>query len=230
MREAASAEVQQFEHLVERRRVARLRIADRKQPAQVAGDEIACQQGFPGSHPVSVATGCVDLAVVRDEPERVREWPVGERVRREAAVHHCQRRRDPLVAQIGEEPVELLGREHPLVREGARRQRREVDTRFVLGTPPQAERLPIQGNAGHPTRGAGHEQLRDRGHAVARRLPQHARIRRYVAPTDHAQLLLRRERLHRLSCLRRLLVVGRQECQAHGVRALRRQFELGDVA
>ena len=91
VRQAAAAEVQQLQHLVERRRVRAVRVADREQPGEVAGDEIAVQQRLTGAHTVAVAADGVDLTVVRDEPERVRERPRGERVRGETAVHQRDR-------------------------------------------------------------------------------------------------------------------------------------------
>src|SRR3712207_7380299 len=57
----------------------------------------------------------VDLAVVGEEPERVRERPAREGVGREARVHHRDRGLDALVEEVGVEAVELVGGEHPLV-------------------------------------------------------------------------------------------------------------------
>ena len=81
VRQRPATEVEQFQHLVETRRVTRGRGADREQPVEVAGDQIAAQQGFSGPHPVAVALDRVDLAVVGDEPEGVRQWPAREGVR-----------------------------------------------------------------------------------------------------------------------------------------------------
>ena len=82
----AAAEVQQLEHLVERRRVAAARRADRVGPLQ-AGEQVAGQQRLAGAHPVAVALHRVDLAVVGDVAVRVGQRPRRERVRREPAVH-----------------------------------------------------------------------------------------------------------------------------------------------
>jgi hypothetical protein len=46
------------------------------------------QQRAPRVHPVAVAAHGVDLAVVGDEAQRLRELPRGEGVGREARVHH----------------------------------------------------------------------------------------------------------------------------------------------
>ncbi len=117
--ERSPAHVEQLQHLVERRRVGRARGADRVEPLEVARDQVGVEQGLAGPHPVAVAHHGVDLAVVGDEPERVRERPAREGVGREPRVHDAQRRGDALVTQVGEELVELLGGEHPLVGQGA---------------------------------------------------------------------------------------------------------------
>ena len=84
VRKAAAAEMQQLEHLVERRRVAAARGADRVEPLEVARDQIARELGLAGLHPVAVALDRVDLAVVCDEPVGVGQRPAREGVGREA--------------------------------------------------------------------------------------------------------------------------------------------------
>ena len=91
------------------------------------GDERGLHQRLAGAHPVAVALHGVDLAVVREVAVRVGQRPRRERVGGEAAVHQRERGLDPLVGEVGEELGELRGGEHPLVDEGAARQRREVD-------------------------------------------------------------------------------------------------------
>ena len=129
VRQAAAAEVQQFEHLVERRRVGCLRRADRREPAQVAGDLRAGQHGLAGVHPVAVAAHGVDLAVVRDEAERMRQRPGREGVGGEAAVHDRDGADAAFVAQIRKVLGQLHCREHALVDHGPAGQRREVHVR-----------------------------------------------------------------------------------------------------
>ena len=85
------------------------------------------------AHPVAVALDGVDLAVVRDEPERLRERPRREGVRREARVDERELARVARVGQVREERLELRRGEHALVGEGAGGQRREEDAELVLG-------------------------------------------------------------------------------------------------
>ena len=127
------------------------------------------EQRLAGPHPVAVAHHRVDLAVVGDEPERVRQRPARERVGGEPRVDDGQGGGHPLVDQVGEEAVELVGGEHPLVDEGARRQRREVGVGLLLGPLAQAEGAALQRHPGHPLPGAGHEQLAEGGHHASGR-------------------------------------------------------------
>ena len=53
-------------------------------------------------------------------------------------MHDGERRGDPLVGQVREEAVELVGGEHALVGQGAARQGREVGVGLVLGALAQA--------------------------------------------------------------------------------------------
>ena len=57
------------------------------EPGEIAGDQVGLEQRLAGPHSVAVAANGVDLAVVRDEPERVRPRPGRERVGGEPGVH-----------------------------------------------------------------------------------------------------------------------------------------------
>ena len=162
VRQAAPAEVQQLEHLVEGRRVARVRGDDRGEPRQVARDEVRGQQRLAGGHPVAVAAQGVDLAVVRDVAVRVGQRPRRERVRREPGVHQRQSARDPLVREVRVERLELRLGQHALVDQRARRQAREVGPGLVLGALAQAVRAAFQGDA----RRRGRRRVRRRSAAA----------------------------------------------------------------
>ena len=151
VRQRAPAEVQQLEHLVEGRRVAGVRGDDREQPVELglterAGGEHRLARG----HPVAVAAQRVDLAVVREVAVRVREAPRRERVGGEAAVHQRDRAGGALVGEVGEERLDLLLGEHPLVDDGAPGQAREVGldargARLVLDALAQGEGAALEG-------------------------------------------------------------------------------------
>ncbi len=71
------------------------------------------------------------------------------------------------VGQVREERLELAGRQHALVDDGARAERGEVDAHLVLGTLAQAEREPVEPQGHLPTDRAADEQLLEERHARA---------------------------------------------------------------
>ena len=93
VRERAPRELQQLDHVVEGGRVRVARLDDRRELLEVVAEQLRLQRGLARAHPVAVAHERVDLAVVGDEPVRVRERPARERVGGEARVDERQRRR-----------------------------------------------------------------------------------------------------------------------------------------
>ena len=75
---------------------------------------------------VGVAAQRVDLAVVRDHAERLRQPPTGKRVRAVTLMHDRQGRANALVGQIGIIREKLRREEHPLVANRAAGHRRNV--------------------------------------------------------------------------------------------------------
>src|SRR4029450_6694973 len=87
---------------------------------------VGADRAAAGAHPVDVAADRVDLAVVAEEPERLRALPRGRRVRREALVEDPERDLELPVAQGGGEGVELVGGAERLVDDRPERERRDV--------------------------------------------------------------------------------------------------------
>ena len=145
-------------------------------------------------------------------------------------MHHGDRGLDPLVDQVGEDLVELVGGEHALVGDRAARQRREVDVGLVLGALAQAEGEPLEAHPEHAAALGGDEQLDERRHAVQRGLAEQRRVGRHLAPAEDAQALLRGDLLDALAGLGDLLVVTGDERGAGGVRVLAGQLEVDDLA
>ena len=209
VRQRSAGQVQQLEHLVEAGGVAAAVGADREQPAQVAGQQVAGQLRLPGPHPVAVAAQRVDLAVVRDVAVRVRERPRRERVGREPRVHQDQRGDEAAVAQVREERLQLRRRQHPLVDQGARGQAREVRVRLVVGALADGVRQPLQAHADDPAGARCEEQLPDHRHDGARRGADQVGHRRDVPPAQDGHALLRGDPLDRALRLRPVSSVGR---------------------
>ena len=147
--------------------------------------------------PVAVAAHGVDLAVVREEVERVREIPGAERVGREAAVDERQRALERGIAQVLVVGVELRRAQQALVDEPLRRQAhdRELGLGHAggRGGPLDAAadhiELALEGRLDRPCaarRRAGARPARD---ARASR-PDALRAHRQVAPAERPLALL----------------------------------------
>ena len=91
VREGASPQVQQLQHLVKGCGVTATRRADRKQPGEVSGDDVRCEHRLSCTHPIAIALDRVDLTVVGNEPVGMREWPRGKGVGGETRMHQGQR-------------------------------------------------------------------------------------------------------------------------------------------
>ncbi len=101
VRERIAAHDEELERVVERRGV-RLPVVDQRPDlVEILAEHAARDALLARADPVDVAAQRVDLAVVADEPERMREVPRRKRVGREPLVHHRQRRDHRLVGEIG---------------------------------------------------------------------------------------------------------------------------------
>ena len=193
VRQAAAGEGQEFDDLVERRRVARARRDDRQDRREVA-EHLGLELRLACTHPVAVALDGVDLAVVRDHAERLRERPRREGVRRVPRVHERELRREALVGEVGVERLELQGRDHALVDHRAARQRGEVELEFALGALAQAEGQAVEGDALDEGAGRGrrrrlHEQLLHHRHRGASERAELVGAHRHLAPAEHLETL-----------------------------------------
>ena len=101
-------------------RVAPALLGDGVQLLEVAAEQLAVQLRLAGRQPVGVAAHRVDLAVVGDHVERVREVPRAERVRREARVDERERRLHVRVGEVGVVRAHLGGAQQALVDERLR--------------------------------------------------------------------------------------------------------------
>ena len=86
VRHFAAGPPEQFHGVVEFCRVAPACHLDRRQLLDVVSEERRLEHILAGVHPISVALNGVDLAVVADEAERVRQIPGGERIGGKALV------------------------------------------------------------------------------------------------------------------------------------------------
>ena len=139
---------------------------------------------------------------------------------------------EPPVGQVGEERLELAGGEHALVDHGPGRQRREVDVRprarrACAGRRPAAPcRCPTSAPGGGGRRTAGGRPACSRGRP-ARRSSAHtgtSRQPRTLRPSSAARDSIV------ATAAARVLLAGRQEGDARGVRAAGGEREVDDLA
>ncbi len=133
-RRGAAGADHHFEHCVERRRVRAARLDDGLDVVAFGPEQIRRHLELVVLHPVDVAFQRVDLAVVREHPERLGQPPSRERVGRVALVKDREGRDEALVLEVGVEVRELLGQEHAFVDQRARGERADVeilDRRFA---------------------------------------------------------------------------------------------------
>ena len=135
VRQRPAGQIEQLQDVVEHRGVRAVRVDRRQDLVQLVAEERRAERRLAGMHPVDVAAQRVDLAVVGDEPVRVRAAPAGERVRGEARVHHADGALERRVVQVRVE-VHQLGRvEHPLVDDRPGAHRGHVELRPVRRSP-----------------------------------------------------------------------------------------------
>ena len=185
VRQRAAAREQEVDDVVERGRVAATGPDDRLEVLDRAGEQIAREQRLARAHPRGVAAQRVDLAVVRDEAVGVRALPGRERVGREARVHHREARDGARVGEVGVERRDLLGEHEPLVDDGLRRARRDVEVvgaRGAAGALADGVERALEGLDGA---GALDEELTDGRLRAARHGADRARVGRDVTPAEH---------------------------------------------
>ena len=202
VRQRAAREHEQLEHVVEGRRVRAARPDDRQHLREVVAEELRRELRLARAHPVDVAAQRVDLAVVRDQPVRVRELPARERVRREARVHERERVCEALVEQIGEVAAELRRGQHSLVDDACATRssaRTSSGPAASSATPADHVELPLErvrssrARARRRRRAAG-----SRGAISPAVAADVAGVDGNVAPADHPLPLVRDGRLEQL--------------------------------
>ena len=99
---------------------------DRPHFVEVGPKEIALHRPPARIHPVHIATVGIDLAIVRDQAEWVRETPAWEGVGRKALVHKTKRRHTIGIAQVIVEAAHLLTKQQAFVDNRTARKARHI--------------------------------------------------------------------------------------------------------
>ena len=115
VRDRVARHDQQFERVVERSRVGLAVVNKRPEFGEVLAENRRGNCALACADPVHIAAKRVDLAVVRDQAERVREVPRRERIGGKALVHQRQRRNAARILQVLVVRAYLAGQQHALV-------------------------------------------------------------------------------------------------------------------
>ena len=240
VRQAAAGQVQQLQGLVEAAGIRTLRITDRQHAVQIA-QHLGAQLGLAGAHPVLVSADGVDLTVVCNQAVGVSQRPGREGVGGETRVHDGQRGLHALILQVQVELPQLRGGQHALVNDRAGGQGGEVHgvstgalactlgAEFTLCTLADEEGATVElealegGTVGVNTRD---KELVEQRLGVARDGAQARVVDGHVAPADEVQALFLHDGLDGTYRVERGHAGVRQEGDAGGVLAGRRQ---GDV-
>ena len=137
VRQRIPAHDEQFQRVVERGRVRLAVVDQRPQLVQVVAEDLRRDRAFARAYPVEIAAQRIDFTVVADVAERVGKVPRRESVGGESLVHHRERRHHRRVVQVGVVLADLFRKEHALVGDRARRERRHVE----LAAMAEVERL-----------------------------------------------------------------------------------------
>jgi hypothetical protein len=219
---------QPLEHVVEAVGVGAGHVDQRRDRRHV--EQRRGELGTARQRPVAVALDGVDLAVVGEVAERLRQAPLRQGVGRKALVEHAQLRLEPLVLQVGVEDRQV-GRHHqPLVRDHLRRQAGDVEGVIVprerlFGLATGDEQRPLEGLLVELA-GCVDEHLLDGRQRRQRLLAARRGVERHDAPAGHRELL-RGERGVELGALRGDVGPGRVEHHADRVVAGKLEAGLG---
>ncbi len=189
-RQVAMAAHQKLEDVVERGGVRGAGLDDRLQVLDGAAEALVLEARLVALHPVDVAQDGVDLAVVREHAERLRQLPLRKGVGRVALMEDREARGESLVEQVGIEGRQMFGQEHALVDHRAARQRADVELGHVLGdrrllhAPAQHIELLLELAVVEPGVAAADQDLLDLGAGLVGLLADHRDVDRDLAPAQ----------------------------------------------
>ncbi len=192
---------QELHGVVEAGRVAPFLPDDLLQSLDLRPKQRRRQHRLPHRHRVPVAPQRVDLSVVGQQAERLRQGPAWQRVGRVALVEDRDGALVFRIAKVGVERRELSSGQQRLVHDGATGQRADVEAgqRGLLGSPLHLPPRQIQGALpgvliGGERRPA-HQHLSDDRTRAPGRGAQRRRIHRHLAPAQHRDAVFREHRL-----------------------------------
>ncbi|MCY1170029.1 hypothetical protein D9M73_100870 [compost metagenome] len=218
----AARAADRLEHRVERGGVRRARRDHRLDVFRLLAEREARHLDFVAEHPVLVAANGVDLTIVRQRAERLRQPPLREGVGRIALMKDRDAALETRIAQIGIEDRQRFGEEQPLIDDRAARQRADVKALNLRGDDtlldPATDEIQVLFKLGGTLllgQRAGDHDLFDLGARGEALLPDHRHIDGHLAPAiDGIAFLDDRAFDDRAAILLRAKIGARQEDHA----------------
>ncbi|OQA27362.1 MAG: hypothetical protein BWY59_01103 [Verrucomicrobia bacterium ADurb.Bin345] len=191
---------------------------------------------LPRVHPVRVAADSVDLAVVAEEPERLREVPRGKRVGAVPLVHEGEAAHHPGVREIREERFDLVGQQEALVDHRPAGEAGDVEERplrqvriadgFFHHFPDHVE-LALEMRGVREALAAADERLADHRLRAPRDFSQHLVSDGHVAPAQEDLSLALHHVLEERRAFLSLAGIAREKHQSRPVLLFARQADPG---
>ena len=209
---------QQLEHVVHARGVGAGYVDDRRDAFQIrqhlVGKFIA-----PGMRPVAVGSDGINFTIVRDQPERLGQRPLGQRVGGEPLVEHADSGFHALIAQIREELPQIGGHHQAFIGDDLVRQAANVKILVGLhgdfGLAAGVEQLDAELLLIQPF--TGHKHLLNTRHAAQRQRAQHAAVERHFAPANQRQTLIYKRSFESLTSSGRSRLIDAHKHHTHSI-------------
>ncbi len=218
----AAGAADRLEHRIQRRGVGRAGGDHRLDVLRMLAERDRRHADLVAQHPVLVAANRVDLAIVRQTPERLRQPPLREGVGGIALVEDRHPALEPRIAQVGIEDRQALRQEQALVDDRPARQRTDVEAldlrRDHALLDPAADEVQLLLELGVvDIVGTGDHDLLDLGPRRLRLQTDHRHVDRHLTPAvDGVAALDDRALDDRAATLLRAQIGARQEDHAHG--------------
>ena len=142
LRQAHAAHHQKLKDIIQTRRITHILLHDRTNIPDVA-QSLTTQHTLASLHPATVAPHSINLTIVTQEAERLRQFPLRESISTETAMHQRQARSKIIIAQIREEPTQLTARKHTLIDNILRRQRTNIKSLPLRLRKPETTHTPL---------------------------------------------------------------------------------------
>ncbi len=220
-RQIHAVHVEEFERIVEHRRVRSRLLNDRVDLVEILLHNRRIHGLLAGEHSVDVAPDRIDFAVMCDHAVRMRTIPGRCRIGGETGMHDGNRRLIILALQVLIEFAELPHEEHTFIdhRTGGKRTDIRI-LRALLKLAADDIEAPVEINSLCGILRTADKALAYVRHAVARRGSENVRIRRDIPPAEKLQSLLLRDDLQHAHRKRALQVILREEEHTNAVIAL----------